>query len=252
MNDIDLRIAEIDQKVQLKTARFMLDNFNKEIKRLSSMCYIGHNGLFYLKSENTKMERFGMMAQDNQALQVLFEGALYDTLDLHEFSKDYRFSTSTVCTGSDKVIIGQNEKAKVPDAKFEFDIVSNSSKEIQEDTLIRIKSEFYKRFFELLEKEGIDPVDIDHLDTIEISKELKESLMQNSLIRLVDDRFGEPVHAYITKALFPNIAHCSSLSYMALKTRGSHDDKCAYFIFKEYNDVAEVIIFTLIAAYQNL
>lgn len=252
MTDGDKRIKEIEYKSQLKTARFMLDNFNKEIKRLSSMCYIGHDGLFYLKSENTKMERIGMMAQDDQSMQVLFEGVMYDTLDLHEFSKDYRFSTSTVYYDSDKVVIGQTEKAKVPDAKFEFNIVCDQSEIIQEDTLNHIKGEFYKRFFEVLEKEGIDPIELDHLDTIEISKELKESLMQNSLIRVVDDRYGETIHAYITKALFPNIAHCSSLSYVGLKTRGVYDDKCAYFIFKEYNDVANIIVFTLIAAYQNV
>lgn len=252
MTDGDMRIDEVNYKHQLKTARFMLDNFNKEIKRLSSMCYIDYNGLFYLKSDNTKMERIGMIAQDDQSLQVLFEGALYSTDDLHEFSKDYRFSTSTLYQTENKVIIGQTEKSKAPDARFEFNIVSTSDSIIIEDTRKSIRESFYKRFFDILEKEGLDPEDLDHLDTIEITEDVKERLAQNDMICVIEDRFGEHLHAYITKALFPNLSHATSISYVGLKTKGDYDDKCAYFIFKEYNDVANVIIFTLIAAYQNV
>ena len=139
---------ELTDKQSLKTARYMIDTFNKDIKNLSSMCFIDNNGLFYLKSDNSKIERFGMM-YDPEMIKI-FEGALYDTVELHEFSKDYRFSTSTLFVDDTVVRIGQNEKSKSPDAHFDFNVVSKQNKEFINDTRIRVIEEFYKKFFNIL------------------------------------------------------------------------------------------------------
>lgn len=242
-------MIEMNDKQNLKSARYMVDTFNKDIKKLSSMCYIDHNGLFYLKSDNSKMERFGLI-YDPELLE-LFKGSLYDTIELHEFSKLYRFSTSTFGMDDDKVVrIGQNEKSKNPDAYFDFNIITERNPKLIDEKRLDIIEEFYKKFFKILDRAELDPEKLDHLNTFVIKEDEIERLSQSEMLMVKDPINNK--HAYITKALFPNLSHAGAIEYTALDITGEYDDKCAYFIFKEYNDTAGVMIFTLIAAYQNV
>ena len=193
------------------------------------------------------MERFGLIYDPE--LLSLFRGSLYDTMELHEFSKEYRFSTSTLFLDDTLIRIGQNEKSKSPEAHFDINIMSNSDPKAIEEFRIKIIGEFYNKFFEILEKEDLDPEKLDHLNTFTIKEDDIENLSQNEMVMVKDPINGK--HAYITKALFPNLSHCEGLEFTALDVTGA-DNKCSYFIFKEYNDTAGVMIFTLIAAYQNV
>lgn len=244
--------------INRKNVRNMIDTFNQLTKHLSSMIYFDFNGMFYLKSESTKYERIGYLTFEDEL--EIFKGTLFDTLALAEFKKEYRFSTSTVMVEPGEMIrIGQTEKAKFPDAEFTIKYVAVDVPYIRDSSRNKTLTDFYKKFPEILEKDGIDIEKLGYLDFVYFSSEDIELLKSGEMIIANDSRCGEGVYAYITKALFPNINKLNSLGYIAMNTRSDLDSQCAYMIFREDYDIAldkdssgSMIIYTLISTYQSI
>jgi len=241
----ELSKNDIDKIVTKK----LINGFNQYIKRLSSMVYIDSDGMFYLKGENPKMERIGMFYGDeNDDIIDLFGCCMYNTLEMFEFKKLYRYSTSTVEIGEDVIHLGQNPKAVYPEAKIDVNIISTREEKVIEETRNLIKKEFYRRFIDILDTEGIEPNDLDILQMKCLSDEQMDELSDSKMVIVQDN----DCYAYITRAIFPNIGYSDKIEYVCLTHRGELDDKCAYFIFKEDIKDIDCYIFTIIAAYQSV
>ena len=228
-------------------ARNLIDRFNQIIKGLTSMVYFDFDGSIYLKSESTKYERFARY-YDKESMPVRFCGAMYNTLELAEFRKEYRYSTSTVLPLQDKLVIGQTEKSKSPNAKFDINILhDNTDHDKAENIKFNIiYPEFYKKFpslvpdFEL--NDGFTSIPDEELDSLE----------EGDMIFIEDFSEGKSIHAYFTKAIFPNISKTDTLEYKILNERNPLDEKCAYIVLKETLKNFGLEVFTLISAYQSI
>lgn len=237
-----------------KNIRYLIENTNQITKNISSMVFHDETGFVYFKSESPKYERIGQVVDDAYDILSMLEGTMYNTLELAEYKKSYRYSTSTVAIDREGITIGQTEKGKDPDKKFNIHYIRQpeDSPYNVEGTRNKVMKEFYKKFPEVLESDKIDIENLGFLDYIYLSDEQMEELRNGEMISVMDSRMGEGVYAYITKALFPNINKTSSIGFIALESRSSLDEKCAYLIFREDIESANLIVYTLISSYQSI
>ena len=248
-----------------KYARMFIDKFNQLVKPLSSMCYIDFDGTCYLKSESTKIERF-VSIDFGDPVKELAVGALYDTVELAEFRKSYRYSKSKVLFGSS---VNPNDTTMIirtpnpDDSEDEIDFQINTlCKNVYDDSEIelvrdRISREFYKTFNRMCDFHELRTNLQDESSYHSLSSDQIEDLINGDMIEINDTSMGKDIHAYITKEIFPNIKKDDEIRYCTLTERSEDDEQIAYMVFVEkiadYNGNGnDLRIFSLISVYQSI
>ena len=248
-----------------KCARSFIDKFNQLIKTLSSMCYIHYDGVCYLKSESSNIERFAHI-DFGDPIRRLFDGALYDTQELAEFRKVYRFSKSSIATGyganvNDTEIFIRTEDPDNKDEILEHKIscICGNTTDDNEREFGRekVSSEFYKVFSQMIDFYRMRVNMNNESYSRKLSDDQIEELRNGDMIEVVDKSMGKDIHAYITREIFPNIKKDTEISYFTLPKRSEDDEQIAYMVFVEkiedYNgDGNNLWIFSLISVYQSI
>ena len=251
--------------INKKNARAFIDKFNQLIKPLSSMCYIDYDGICYLKSESTKIERFAAMDFADPVKQLM-QGALYDTQELAEFRKSYRYSKSSVVLGysenpNDAKVCLRTENPDNKDDILEFEILCVCGNTYDEEEKIfgrdKIANEFYKKFYQMVDFITMRRNMSSESYSKPLSSDQLDALVNGDMIEVTDKSMGKDIHAYITKEIFPNIKKVSEIRYFTMPDRSSDDDQIAYMVFVErlenYNgDGNDLRIFSLISVYQSI
>lgn len=230
-----------------KEARLLINDFNQIVKNLTSLVFLGDDGTFMMKSEDTKIERYGEY-YDKEKLPISFTNIIYNTLDLAEFRKDYRFSTSTVEISDTSITIGQTANAKVPSSSIQLEHFDMSDAERRIQTLNSIQSMFYKKIPTVL-NDGIDESKF-----LTLSDSQLDDLEAGYMIELIGIHPNTKAATliYITKAVFPMVSKVTKMEYQVLSYENPLDAKYAYVLFRETIEDIGIHIYSLTAAYQSI
>lgn len=251
--------------INKKNVRSFIDKFNQMIKTLSSMCYIDYDGICYLKSQSTKIERFAAL-DFGDPVRGLFQGALFDTQELAEFRKSYRYSKSSVVLGysenpNDTKVCIRTENPDNKEETLEFEILCVCGNTLDEEERNygreHVSTEFYKKFSQMVDFAVMRRNMSNEKYSKVLSSDQFEALMNGDMIEVVDKSMGKDIHAYITKEIFPNIKKVNEIRYFTMPDRSADDDQIAYMIFVEkiedYDGNGNNLrIFSLISVYQSI
>lgn len=251
--------------INKKNARAFIDKFNQMIKTLSSMCYIDYDGICYLKSESTKIERFAAVGFADP-IKRLFQGALYDTQELAEFRKSYRYSKSSVVLGyaenpNDTKVCIRTENPENKDETLEFEVLCVCGNTLDENERAygreHVSTEFYKRFSQMVDFVTMRRNMSNEKYSKVLSTDQFEALVNGDMIEVTDKSMGKDIHAYITKEIFPNIKKVDEIRYFTMPDRSADDEQIAYMVFVERindydGDGNDLQVFSLISVYQSI
>jgi hypothetical protein len=232
------KVLSEDEIIKKEYSNFV--EMNQYLKNICEIYYIGYNNIIYMKSLVPFIEKVAILNDKNMC--SMYRGLLCLPNQIFEFKKEAKKSKLIVTQTENKIFLGQTENDELQ-ITLNRGVPQNNNDTPNEVPFIQsnIVGNFYKKYFEIVDKIGVD-----NISFISIDSDKVDDLVSSKLVEMINGESYIP----ITRHLLLDLKKDDDLAIAKLPYVDKTKIGKVYYLLRNTNEYYTA--YTLFAAMNHL